>query len=61
MKLEIVEIEGTDYTGSKVTCYRVREYVTEFLYFEHLGSLFSTKDEAQKYIDKLGRQCEIAS
>lgn len=61
MKYEIVEIEITDYTWHKVTWYRVREYITESLYFEHIGSLFLTKNEAQKYIDKLGRQCKIAS
>lgn len=53
MKYEIVEVEGKDYNGNQVICYRVIEHMRSGLTLEHFRSLFSTIEGAEAYIKSL--------
>ena len=53
MKYEIVEVEGKDYKGKRVICYRVIEHMPSGLTLEHFRSLFLTIEGAEAYIKSL--------
>jgi hypothetical protein len=52
-QFEITKVFGKNSENQTIALYRVIEWLTPQLYFEHWGELFTTKEAAEEYIKKL--------